>query len=78
MIYTIPKKEEPISNCALESELIFNPDSNSDNNDDKNTGSSSVQYGENNDNDSNSDLNPNPNYEQYIALPNLTKEQELK
>ncbi|KAG9286110.1 hypothetical protein G9A89_010124 [Geosiphon pyriformis] len=40
--------------------------------------SSSVQYDKSNDNNSNSDLNSNPNYEQYIALPDLTKEQELK
>ncbi|KAG9297015.1 hypothetical protein G9A89_008601 [Geosiphon pyriformis] len=78
MIYTIPEEKKPISSCASESELIFNPNSNSDNNDNKNTGSSFIQYGENNDNDSNSDLNTNPNYEQYIALPDLTKEQELK
>ncbi|KAG9283979.1 hypothetical protein G9A89_005486 [Geosiphon pyriformis] len=40
MIYMIPEKEEPISSCASESDL--NPNSNSDNEDDKNTGSSSV------------------------------------
>ncbi|KAG9303778.1 hypothetical protein G9A89_018675 [Geosiphon pyriformis] len=78
MIYTIPEEEEPISSCALESESIFNPDSNSDNNDDKNTGSSSVQYGDNNDNNSNSDLNSDSDFEQYIALLDLAKEQELK
>ncbi|KAG9296891.1 hypothetical protein G9A89_006846 [Geosiphon pyriformis] len=78
MIYTIPEKEEPISSCALELESPFNLNSNFNNNDNKNTGSSSVQYGENNNNNSNSDLNPDPNYEQYIALPDLTKEQELK
>ncbi|KAG9306532.1 hypothetical protein G9A89_004729 [Geosiphon pyriformis] len=78
MIYTIPEEEEPISSCASESELNFNSNSNSDNNNNKNTGSSSIQYGESNDNDSNSDLNSDPNYEQYIALFDLTKEQELK
>ncbi|KAG9296632.1 hypothetical protein G9A89_002903 [Geosiphon pyriformis] len=40
--------------------------------------SSSIQYGKNNDNDSNLDLNTDPNYEQYIALPDLTKKQKLK
>ncbi|KAG9303589.1 hypothetical protein G9A89_018485 [Geosiphon pyriformis] len=78
MIYTIPEEKEPISSYASKSELIFNPDSNSNNDDDKNTSSSSVQYGNNNNNDSNSDLNPNPDYEQYIALSNLAKKQELK
>ncbi|KAG9285970.1 hypothetical protein G9A89_022646 [Geosiphon pyriformis] len=78
IIYTIPEKEEPISSCASELELIFNPDSNSNNDDDENTGSSSIQYGNNNDNNSNSDLNSNPDYEQYIALPDLIKELELK
>ncbi|KAG9284335.1 hypothetical protein G9A89_007490 [Geosiphon pyriformis] len=71
-------EEELISSCASESELIFNPDSNSNNNDDENTSFSSIQYGDNNDNDSNSDLNPNSDYEQYIALSDLTKKQELK
>ncbi|KAG9304371.1 hypothetical protein G9A89_019933 [Geosiphon pyriformis] len=74
MIYTIPKKEEPINSCASELELVYNPDSNSNNDDDKNTGSSSVQYDNENINDSDS----NPNYEQYITLPDLFKEQELK
>ncbi|KAG9287592.1 hypothetical protein G9A89_019653 [Geosiphon pyriformis] len=78
MIYTIPEKEEPISSCASELESIFNSNSNFDNNDNKNTSSSSIQYGNNNDNDSNSDLNPNLDYEQYIALFDLAKEQELK
>ncbi|KAG9300746.1 hypothetical protein G9A89_023544 [Geosiphon pyriformis] len=78
MIYTIPKEKEPISSCTSESELLFDPDSNSNNDDNKNTGSSSVQYDERNNNDSNSDLNSDPNYGQYIALPDLTKEQELK
>ncbi|KAG9291866.1 hypothetical protein G9A89_012151 [Geosiphon pyriformis] len=78
MIYIIPEEEEPISKCTLESELPFNPNSNSDNNDDKNNSSSSVQNGNNNDNDINSDSNSDLNYEQYIALSNLTKKQELK
>ncbi|KAG9301554.1 hypothetical protein G9A89_004825 [Geosiphon pyriformis] len=37
MIYTIPEEEKPISSCASELESTFNYDSNSDNNDDKNT-----------------------------------------
>ncbi|KAG9297008.1 hypothetical protein G9A89_008594 [Geosiphon pyriformis] len=78
MIYTIPEEIEPISSCASELELPFNPNSNSNNDDDKNTGSSSVQIGDNNDDDSNSDSNFDPKYEQYIALPDLSKEQELK
>ncbi|KAG9301804.1 hypothetical protein G9A89_003191 [Geosiphon pyriformis] len=61
MIYTIPKKEEPINSCTSESELIFNSNSNSNKDDNKNT-----------------DPNPDPKYEQYIALPDLSKEQELK
>ncbi|KAG9285487.1 hypothetical protein G9A89_000166, partial [Geosiphon pyriformis] len=67
IIYTIPEEEKPISSCASESKLLINrnPDSN---NDDKNTGS----------NNSNSDSNSNLNYEQYIALPDLFKKQELK
>ncbi|KAG9286278.1 hypothetical protein G9A89_014264 [Geosiphon pyriformis] len=77
MIYTIPEEEEPISSCVLESELPVNQDSNSDNNDDNN-GSSSIQNGNDNDSDSNSDTNSELNYEQYIALPDLSKEQELK
>ncbi|KAG9288097.1 hypothetical protein G9A89_017692 [Geosiphon pyriformis] len=78
MIYTIPEEEKPISSCVLELESIFNSNSNSDNDNNKNTSSSSVQYGKNNNNDSNSDLNPDPNYEQYIALLDLIKKQELK
>ncbi|KAG9291502.1 hypothetical protein G9A89_021921 [Geosiphon pyriformis] len=74
MIYTIPEEEEPINNCTSELESSSNPDSNFDNNNNKNNGSSSVQNGYNNDNNSNSDSN----YEQYIALSDLTKKQELK
>ncbi|KAG9289701.1 hypothetical protein G9A89_014436 [Geosiphon pyriformis] len=77
MIYTIPEKEEPISSCTLELELPLDSDSNSDNDDDNN-GSSSIQNGNDNDNDSNSDPNSNTNYKQYIALPDLSKKQELK
>ncbi|KAG9288780.1 hypothetical protein G9A89_023077 [Geosiphon pyriformis] len=40
--------------------------------------SSSIQNGNNNNNNSNSDSNSDSNYEQYIALFDLTKEQELK
>ncbi|KAG9298610.1 hypothetical protein G9A89_000829 [Geosiphon pyriformis] len=78
IIYTIPEEIEPISSCASKSESPFNPNLNSDNNDNKNTGSSSIQIGNNNDNDSNSNSNFNPKYEQYIALPDLSKKQELK
>ncbi|KAG9305919.1 hypothetical protein G9A89_016572 [Geosiphon pyriformis] len=74
IIYTIPEEIEPISNYASELELIFNPNSNSDNDNNKNTSSSLVQYG----NEKNSDSNSNSNYEQYIAFPNLAKEQKLK
>ncbi|KAG9287882.1 hypothetical protein G9A89_017477 [Geosiphon pyriformis] len=77
MIYTIFKEEEPISSCTSESELLINYDPDSDNND-ENTGSSSVQNGNDNKGDSNLDSNSNLNYEQYIALPDLSKEQELK
>ncbi|KAG9291489.1 hypothetical protein G9A89_021908 [Geosiphon pyriformis] len=77
MIYTIPEEKEPISSCASESELLINRDPDSDD-DDKNTSSSSVQNDNNNKNNSNSDSNSNLNYEQYIALPDLSKEQELK
>ncbi|KAG9304425.1 hypothetical protein G9A89_019987 [Geosiphon pyriformis] len=73
MIYTI-SEEEPISSCTLKLELIFNPDSNSDNNDDKNNGFSSAQYGNKDNNDLDSDSNPKT----YIALSDLTKKQELK
>ncbi|KAG9295885.1 hypothetical protein G9A89_006624 [Geosiphon pyriformis] len=78
IIYTIPKEEEPISNCALELESPFDPDSNSDNDNNENNGSSSIQNGNNNDNNINSDSNSNSNYEQYIVLSDLTKKQELK
>ncbi|KAG9296128.1 hypothetical protein G9A89_011981 [Geosiphon pyriformis] len=78
MIYMIAEEKEPISSCALESELIFNSDSNSDKDDDKNISSSFIQNGINNDNNSNSDLNSNLNYKQYIAFSDLIKEQELK
>ncbi|KAG9296149.1 hypothetical protein G9A89_014741 [Geosiphon pyriformis] len=77
MIYTIPKEEEPISNCTSESELLINYDLNSDNND-NNNGLSSIHNGNNNNNDSNSDPNSDTNYKQYIALPNISKKQELK
>ncbi|KAG9289040.1 hypothetical protein G9A89_015589 [Geosiphon pyriformis] len=77
MIYTISEEEEPINSCASESESLINCDLDS-NDDDKNISSSSVQNSNDNKNDSNSDLNSNLNYEQYIALPDLSKEQELK
>ncbi|KAG9305797.1 hypothetical protein G9A89_001086 [Geosiphon pyriformis] len=62
MIYSIPEEEEPISSCASESELLINRDPDSDN-DDKNTGSSSIQNGNDDKNNSDSDLKPNLNYE---------------
>ncbi|KAG9285547.1 hypothetical protein G9A89_006535 [Geosiphon pyriformis] len=74
MIYTIPKKDESINNCTLESESVFNPDSNFDNNDDKNTGFSLAQYGNKSLNNSGSDSNP----EIYIAFSDLSKKQKLK
>ncbi|KAG9290071.1 hypothetical protein G9A89_010377 [Geosiphon pyriformis] len=77
MIYTIPEEEEPISSCASKSESPINRDSNSDNDDDNNS-SSSVQNGNDNDNNSDSDTNSDLNYEQYIVLPDLSKEQKLK
>ncbi|KAG9303837.1 hypothetical protein G9A89_018734 [Geosiphon pyriformis] len=73
MIYTIPE-EKPISSCALESESTFNPDSNSNNNDNENNSFSSAQYG----NKDNNNLDSNSNPKTYIALPDLTKAQELK
>ncbi|KAG9301089.1 hypothetical protein G9A89_012472 [Geosiphon pyriformis] len=77
MIYSIPEEEEPISSCASESESLINCDPDSDD-DNKNTSSSSVQNGNDNKSDSNSDPNSDLNYEQYIALPDLSKKQELK
>ncbi|KAG9298930.1 hypothetical protein G9A89_015952 [Geosiphon pyriformis] len=77
MIYSIPEEEEPISSYTSESELPINCDSNSDNDDDNNS-SSSVQIGNDDENDLDSDSKPDVNYEQYIALPDLSKEQELK
>ncbi|KAG9293758.1 hypothetical protein G9A89_019095 [Geosiphon pyriformis] len=77
MIYSISEEKEPISSCASESELPINHDSNSDN-DDNNNGSSSIQNDNNDENNSNSDSKPDLNYEQYIALPDLSKKQELK
>ncbi|KAG9286797.1 hypothetical protein G9A89_012347 [Geosiphon pyriformis] len=78
MIYTIPKEKEPISSCTSELELLLNPNSNPNNDNNKNNGSSSIQNSNNNNNNINSDSNFDSNYEQYIALPDLTKEQELK
>ncbi|KAG9301483.1 hypothetical protein G9A89_008335, partial [Geosiphon pyriformis] len=57
-----------------ESESTFNLNSNSDNNNDENNGSSFIQNSNKNYDDLNSDLNS----EQYIALPDLSKEQKLK
>ncbi|KAG9295793.1 hypothetical protein G9A89_009022 [Geosiphon pyriformis] len=74
MIYTIPKKEEPISSCALELESVFNSNSNSNNNNNENNGSSSTPISNKNYNNLNFDSYP----ETFIALFDLTKEQELK
>ncbi|KAG9287553.1 hypothetical protein G9A89_019614 [Geosiphon pyriformis] len=74
IIYTIPEEEEPINSCASELESTFNPNSNSNNDNDKNNGSSSALNGNKNYDDSNSDSNP----ETFIALPDFSKEQELK
>ncbi|KAG9295820.1 hypothetical protein G9A89_009049 [Geosiphon pyriformis] len=74
MIYIIPEKEKPISSCTSELESIFNPDLNSNNDNDKNTSSSSIQYS----NEDNSNLDSDPNSKTFIALFDLTKEQELK
>ncbi|KAG9290721.1 hypothetical protein G9A89_011684 [Geosiphon pyriformis] len=68
------KKEEPINHCASESKSTFNSDSNFNNNDNKNNGSSSAPNNNKNYGNSNSDSNPKT----FIALPNLSKEQELK
>ncbi|KAG9299455.1 hypothetical protein G9A89_009408 [Geosiphon pyriformis] len=77
MIYTILEEKKPISSCTSESKSLINRDSDSNDND-ENTGSSSVQNSNNNKNNSNSDSNSELNYEQYIALPDFSKEQELK
>ncbi|KAG9305898.1 hypothetical protein G9A89_016550 [Geosiphon pyriformis] len=74
MIYTILEEDKPISSCTSELESVFNPDLNSDNNDNKNTSSSSAKNGNKNNNNSDS----NSTFKTYIALPDLTKEQELK
>ncbi|KAG9293199.1 hypothetical protein G9A89_010536 [Geosiphon pyriformis] len=71
------REEQEQCSCASESESPINHNSNSDN-DDNNNGSSSVQIGNDNENNSDSDSKPDVNYEQYIALPDLSKEQELK
>ncbi|KAG9287823.1 hypothetical protein G9A89_017418 [Geosiphon pyriformis] len=77
MIYTILEEKEPISSCTSELRLPINHDSNSGN-DGNNNGLNSIQNGNDNNNDSNSDTNSEVNYKQYIALPDLSKEQELK
>ncbi|KAG9294740.1 hypothetical protein G9A89_008219 [Geosiphon pyriformis] len=73
IIYTIPKKDEPIGECTVEAESKFNFNSNFDNND-KNNDSSIVQ----NNNTNNNNLYSNSNSKQYIVLPNLFKKQKLK
>ncbi|KAG9299383.1 hypothetical protein G9A89_014032 [Geosiphon pyriformis] len=77
MIYTISEEKEPISSCTSESESLINHDPDSDD-DNKNTGFSSVQNGNDNKDNSKSDSNSDLNYKQYIALPDLSKEQKLK
>ncbi|KAG9289365.1 hypothetical protein G9A89_007926 [Geosiphon pyriformis] len=74
MIYMILEEEKPINSYASELESTFNPDSNSNNDDDKNNGSSSAPNSKKNYDESNSDSNP----ETFIALLDLSKEQELK
>ncbi|KAG9307265.1 hypothetical protein G9A89_017093 [Geosiphon pyriformis] len=78
MIYTISEEKKPISSCISELESTFNSDSNSDNDNNKNTGFSSIQYGNNNGDDWYSNSNSDSNYKQYITFPDLTKEQELR
>ncbi|KAG9302098.1 hypothetical protein G9A89_000721 [Geosiphon pyriformis] len=78
IIYTIPEEKEPISSYTSESESLFNPNSNSDNNNDENTSFSFIQNSDNNDNNSNSDSNSDLKYEQYITIPDLTRDLELK
>ncbi|KAG9298298.1 hypothetical protein G9A89_002786 [Geosiphon pyriformis] len=70
MIYMISKEEEPINSCASELKSIFNPNSNSNNDDDENNSFSFTS----NSNGNYDDSNPKT----FIALPDLSKEQELK
>ncbi|KAG9288087.1 hypothetical protein G9A89_017682 [Geosiphon pyriformis] len=72
-IYTIPKEEEPISSCTLESNSTFNPNSNL--NDNNNNDSSSVQNGNS---DNNNNLNLDSDSKQYIVLSDLSKKQKLR
>ncbi|KAG9304493.1 hypothetical protein G9A89_020057 [Geosiphon pyriformis] len=74
MIYIIPEEEKPINSCRSESESVFNPNSNFDNDDNENNGSSSAPISNKNYDNLNSDSYPKT----FIALPDLTKEQELK
>ncbi|KAG9297050.1 hypothetical protein G9A89_000429 [Geosiphon pyriformis] len=74
IIYKILEEEKSINNCTSESKSSFKLDSNSDNNNNKNNDFSSIQ----NNNNNNNNLNSNSNPEQYIALPNFSKKQELK
>ncbi|KAG9292940.1 hypothetical protein G9A89_016302 [Geosiphon pyriformis] len=74
MIYTIPEEKKPISSCASELESIFNSNLNSNNNDDENNSFSSTQNG----NENNNNLDSNSNFETFITLFDLIKEQELK
>ncbi|KAG9297997.1 hypothetical protein G9A89_018825 [Geosiphon pyriformis] len=76
--YLAPTREEQEQhlehNCTSESELTFNSNSNSDNNNNENNSFSSTL----NSNKIYDDLNSDSNPETFIALPNFTKEQELK
>ncbi|KAG9300341.1 hypothetical protein G9A89_011414 [Geosiphon pyriformis] len=75
LAFTKEEQEQHLEHsCESELESNFNPNSNSDNNDNENNDSSSTQYSNKNNNDSDSDSNPKT----YIALSDLTKEQELK
>ncbi|KAG9298509.1 hypothetical protein G9A89_016506 [Geosiphon pyriformis] len=74
IIYTISEEKELVSSCTSELKLIFNSNSNFDNNDDKNNSSSSAQCGNEKYSKSNSDSNPKT----YIVLLDLTKEQKLR
>ncbi|KAG9292106.1 hypothetical protein G9A89_005250 [Geosiphon pyriformis] len=63
-----------MSSCTSELKSISNSDSNFNNDNNKNNSSSSALNSNENDNNLNSDSNP----ETFIALPDLSKKQELK
>ncbi|KAG9299979.1 hypothetical protein G9A89_009707 [Geosiphon pyriformis] len=68
------KENKPINSCISELKSTFNPDSNFDNDDNKNNSSSLAQ----NDYENNNDLNFDSNPETYIALLDFSKKQELR